>query len=107
MLSWLEATSLYKVDDKQFLNKSLEKILVAIPERKTHSWQNNSYSLRYFLSKQIVTQGNIVMELSFLLGNFICYSHNLPSNFRRKLKSLPDLSEMQLCLPWEGKHSLT
>ena len=67
MSSWLEATSLYKVDDKQFLNKSLEKILVAIPERKTHSSQNNSYSLRYFLSKQIVTQGNIVMELSFLL----------------------------------------
>ena len=106
MLSWLEATSLYKVDDKQFLNKSLNKIL-AVTERKTHSSQKHSYSLRYFLSKQIVTQGNIVMELSFLLGNFICYSHNLPSNFRRKLKSLPDLSEMQLCLPWEGKHSLT
>ena len=106
MLSWLEATSLYKVDDKQFLNKSLDKIL-SVTERKTHSSQKHSYSLRYFLSKQIVTQGNIVMELSFLLGNFICYSHNLPSNFRRKLKSLLDLSEMQLCLPWEGKHSLT
>ena len=106
MSSWLEATSLYKVDDKQFLTKSLDKIL-AVTERKTHSSQKHSYSLRYFLSKQIVTQGNIVMELSFLLGNFICYSHNLPSNFRRKLKSLPDLSEMQLCLPWEGKHSLT
>ena len=105
MLSWLEATSLYKVDDKQFLNKSLEKIL-AITERKTHSSQKHSYSLRYFLSKQIVTQGNIVMELLLLLGNFKFCSHNLPGNFR-KLKSLPDLSEMQLFLPWEGKHPLT
>ena len=104
MSSWLEATSLYKVDDKQFLNKSLDKIL-AVTERKTHS--SHSYSLRYFLSKQIVTQGNIVMELLFLLGNFKFCSHNLPGNFRRKLKSLPDLSEMQLFLPWEDKHPLT
>ena len=97
---------MYKVDDKQFLNKSLNKIL-AVTERKTHSSQKHSYSLRYFLSKQIVTQGNIVMELLFLLGNFkFCY-HNLPGNFRRKLKSLPDLSEMQLFLPWEDKHPLT
>ena len=106
MSSWLEATSLYKVDDKQFLNKSLNKIL-AVTERKTHSSQKHSYSLRYFLSKQIVTQGNIVMELLFLLGNFKFCSHNLPGNFRRKLKSLPDLSEMQLFLPWEDKHPLT
>ena len=55
MSSWLEATSLYKVDDKQFLNKSLDKIL-AVTERKTHSSQKHSYSLRYFLSKQIVTK---------------------------------------------------
>ena len=106
MSSWLEATSLYKVDDKQFLNKSLNKIL-AVTERKTHSSQKHSYSLRYFLSKQIVTQGNIVMELLFLLGNFKFCSHNLPGKFSRKLKSLPDLSEMQLFLPWEGKHPLT
>ena len=106
MSSWLEATSLYKVDDKQFLNKSLNKIL-AVTERKTHSSQKHSYSLRYFLSKHIVTQGNIVMELLFLLGNFKFCSHNLPGKFRRKLKSLPDLSEMQLFLPWEGKHPLT
>ena len=106
MSSWLEATSLYKVDDKQFLNKSLDKIL-AVTERKTHLSQKHSYSLRYFLSKQIVTQGNIVMELLFLLGNFKFCSHNLPGKFRRKLKSLPDLSEMQLFLPWEGKHPLT
>ena len=106
MSSWLEATSLYKVDDKQFLNKSLNKIL-AVTERKTHSSQKHSYSLRYFLSKQIVTQGNIVMELLFLLGNFKFCSHNLPGKFRRKLKSLPDLSEMQLFLPWEDKHPLT
>ena len=106
MSSWLEATSLYKVDDKQFLNKSLNKIL-AVTERKTHSSQKHSYSLRYFLSEQIVTQGNIVMELLFLLGNFKFCSHNLLGNFRRKLKSLPDLSEMQLFLPWEGKHPLT
>ena len=106
MSSWLEATSLYKVDDKQFLNKSLDKIL-AVTERKTHSSQKHSYSLRYFLSKQIVTQGNIVMELLFLLGNFKFCSHNLPGKFRRKLKSLPDLSEMQLFLPWEDKHPLT
>ena len=106
MSSWLEATSLYKVDDKQFLNKSLNKIL-AVTERKTHSSQKHSYSLRYFLSKQIVTQGNIVMELLFLLGNFKFCSHNLPGSFRRKLKSLPDLSEMQLFLPWEDKHPLT
>ena len=106
MSSWLEATSLYKVDDKQFLNKSLNKIL-AVTERKTHSSQKHSYSLRYFLSKQIVTQGDIVMELLFLLGNFKFCSHNLPGKFRRKLKSLPDLSEMQLFLPWEGKHPLT
>ena len=106
MSSWLEATSLYKVDDKQFLTKSLDKIL-AVTERKTHSSQKHSYSLRYFLSKQIVTQGNIVMELLLLLGNFKFCSHNLPGNFRRKLKSLPDLSEMQLFLPWEDKHPLT
>ena len=57
---------MYKVNDKQFLNKSLNKIL-AVTERKTHSSQKHSYSLRYFLSKQIVTQCNIVMELLILL----------------------------------------
>ena len=106
MSSWLEATSLYKVDDKQFLNVSGEDF-GSCYWKKTHSSQKHSYSLRYFLSKQIVTQGNIVMELLFLLGNFKFCSHNLPGNFRRKLKSLPDLSEMQLFLPWEGKHPLT